>query len=335
MKRKTIITVLTTVAVVAIAMHAMFGSIMNNRSVEYVCIDSDDNRDSLINKVYDAAHPTTMLGFRMLVNLSDMKVHTGRYTVDPDMSMLKLFRNVRGHIQEPVRVVVPVTRTIGQLSGRLSSVLMHDSAEFNRAFCDEQRCAEYGFTPTTIPAAIIPDTYEFYWDTSVGVVLRALNKRYKSFWDSSRQASARELGLSPTEVSILASIVDAESDFNPEKPRIAGLYLNRLHRDLPLQSDPTVIFAIGDFGIHRVSQEQTRFKSPYNTYVNKGLPPGPIRIPSVAGIDAVLNAEKHDYLYMCAKEDFSGSHNFAVEYSEHLKNAAKYTQALNRHGITK
>lgn len=335
MTRKTIISAITAVAVITIASYSMFGGIMNNHSTTYVCIDADDDRDSVIEKIHESAHPTTMLGFRILATVTNLKVRTGRYQITPDMSMLKLFKNIRGHIREPLRVVVPVTRTMNQLAKRLSQELMPDSAAFAQAFNDSLTCAQFGFTPSTMAAFIIPDTYEFYWEADVMHVLNKLNRNYRSFWNENRLDLARKANLTPLQVSILASIVDAESDYAPEKPRIAGLYLNRLRDGQPLQSDPTVIFAIGNFNIHRVSNAQTRFSSPYNTYMNCGLPPGPIRIPSKEGIDAVLHAEKHNYKYMCAKEDFSGSHNFASSYAEHLDNAARYTRALNEHGIMK
>ena len=155
----------------------------------------------------------------------------------------------------------------------------------------------------------------------------------KSFWNTERQEQARQIALTPNEVMTLASIVDEETANNGEKPMIAGMYLNRLKTNMPLQADPTVKFALKQFELKRIYNKLTRFQSPYNTYINEGLPPGPIKIASIKGIDAVLNAVNHDYLYMCAKEDFSGTHNFAKTYAEHLKNAARYSKALNENGI--
>jgi UPF0755 protein len=160
-----------------------------------------------------------------------------------------------------------------------------------------------------------------------------MKKEHDKFWDKSRQAKATALGLNPNEVCTLASIIDEETSNNPEKPMIARMYLNRLKKGMPLQADPTVKFALKDFALKRIYHNMLNTDSPYNTYKNTGLPPGPIKVASVAGIDAVLNAPSHNYLYMCAKEDFSGTHNFASSYSEHLRNAAKYSKALNERGI--
>ena len=160
-----------------------------------------------------------------------------------------------------------------------------------------------------------------------------MKQEQQAFWEGNRKSKADALGMTPLEIMTLASIVDEETANNAEKPMVAGMYYNRLRQDMPLQADPTIKFALKQFDIRRIYNNMLRIKSPYNTYINTGLPPGPIRIPSVAGIDAVLNLIHHDYLYMCAKEDFSGTHNFARTYPEHLANAARYSKALNARGI--
>jgi UPF0755 protein len=164
-------------------------------------------------------------------------------------------------------------------------------------------------------------------------LIEKMKTESKFFWNAERTRKAKALGLTPDEVITLASIVDEETANNAEKPMIAGMYYNRYRQDMPLQADPTVKFALKDFEIKRIYNNMLDVESPYNTYRNKGLPPGPIRIPSVAGIDAVLNLVKHNYLYMCAKEDFSGYHNFAVTNAQHAANARRYQQALNQRGI--
>jgi UPF0755 protein len=179
----------------------------------------------------------------------------------------------------------------------------------------------------------IPETYEVYWTIGVEQLMERMKKESKFFWNAERTRKAKALGLTPDQVITIASIVDEETANNTEKPMIAGMYYNRYRKGMPLQADPTVKFALQDFEIKRIYNNMLDVDSPYNTYKNEGLPPGPIRIPSVAGIDAVLNLVKHNYLYMCAKEDFSGTHNFATTYDEHLKNAAKYSRALNARGI--
>jgi UPF0755 protein len=194
---------------------------------------------------------------------------------------------------------------------------------------------KYGFNKDNIYTMFIPNSYELYWNTSASQFFKRMNDEYLRFWNEERKAKATEIGLTPIQVSILAAIVDAEALHNDEMPMIAGLYLNRYHKGIRLQADPTVIFANKDFTIRRVLNKHLRINSPYNTYLVKGLPPGPIMMPSISAIDAVLSYKKHDYLYMCAKEDFSGYHNFAVTESEHQVNARKFQQALNRMNIKK
>lgn len=179
----------------------------------------------------------------------------------------------------------------------------------------------------------IPNTYDIYWNITTDAFLDRMQKESKTFWNEERTAKADKLKLTPEQVITMASIIDEETSNDGEKPMIAGMYFNRLKADMPLQADPTVKFAIGDFSLKRIYNNMLFINSPYNTYKNTGLPPGPIRIPTIAGIDAVLNMVHHDYFYMCAKEDFSGKHNFAKTYSEHLSNAAKYSAALNNRGI--
>jgi len=185
----------------------------------------------------------------------------------------------------------------------------------------------------SLPSLFVPNTYEVYWNISPSQLMQRMIKEHDRFWDGERTAKASALGLTVNQVCTLASIIDEETANVGEKPMIAGMYLNRLKQDMPLQADPTVKFAMKNFGARRIYYDMLTFDSPYNTYRNTGLPPGPIKIASVKGIDAVLNAVQHDYLYMCAKEDFSGTHNFATTYQEHLQNAARYSKALNQRGI--
>ncbi|NJM16447.1 MAG: endolytic transglycosylase MltG [Bacteroidales bacterium] len=201
------------------------------------------------------------------------------------------------------------------------------------AFRDTALVDSLGFNAQTFPAMFIPNTYELYWTvTAKGFIVR-MHKEYQQFWDRNRTEKLQRSGLSQLEVSALAAIVDEETRFNSEKPRVAGVYVNRLKKGMKLQADPTVKFAVGNFNIKRVLHAHLAVASPYNTYKNYGLPPGPIRIPSIAGIDAVLNYEKHEYIYFCANADFSGKHAFAKTLAQHNANAAKYRRALNRNKI--
>jgi UPF0755 protein len=198
---------------------------------------------------------------------------------------------------------------------------------------DSTYCDALGFTPETVLTMFLPNTYEMYWNIGEEKFVSKMKREYLNFWNSDRNAKAQALGLSPIEVSVLASIVEEESAVVDEYPMIAGLYLNRLSKGMPLQADPTVKFALGDFGLRRILHKHLEVDSPYNTYKNIGLPPGPLRIPSIKAIDAVLNRVEHNYLYMCAKEDLSGTHNFAVTLAQHTANARRYQAALNRRGI--
>jgi UPF0755 protein len=220
-----------------------------------------------------------------------------------------------------------------RLAGALSKRLMLDSATIACTLIDSAYCAKLGYNTQTIPAMFVPNTYEVYWNISIDKLLERMKKEHTVFWNYERMHKAEAIGLTPDEVCTLASIIDEETANNAEKPMIAGMYLNRLNEGMPLQADPTVKFALGDFAIKRIRHGMLTTDSPYNTYMYEGLPPGPIKVASIKGIDAVLNRVSHHYLYMCAKEDFSGTHNFAVTYKEHLQNAARYSKALNERGI--
>jgi UPF0755 protein len=192
---------------------------------------------------------------------------------------------------------------------------------------------QYGYSPETIACLFIPDTYEVFWTSSFDDFMKKMQKANKRYWNKKRISEAAALGMTPIQAGILASIVYGESKESAEQARIAGVYWNRFRTGMPLQADPTIVFAWKDFTIKRVTGKYTAIKSPFNTYRNIGLPPGPISIPPVDVIDKVLHLEKHEYMYFCAKEDFSGFHNFAVTYPEHLINAAKYQAALDARKI--
>lgn len=301
----------------------------------YIYIDRDDDIDSVMRKIGETNCDASLTAFDWLTAYSkyDEHIRPGRYEVNDTMTTMQLFRDLRNHHSKPIMMVVPSVRTLDLMASRLALQLMIDSTEIATLFQDSVLWAKMGYTKASFPSLFIPNTYEVYWETTAENLIDRLGKEHDKFWNTTRTEQANQIGLTPEEVATLASIVDSETANDAEKPRIAGLYINRLNRGIPLQSDPTVIYAVGDFSIRRVLNAHLLTPSPYNTYLNKGLPPGPIRIPSIAGINAVLNYEHHDYLYMCAKEDFSGTHNFATTYAEHMANARRYTQALNKRGI--
>ncbi|MFW5890343.1 MAG: endolytic transglycosylase MltG, partial [Marinilabiliaceae bacterium] len=261
------------------------------------------------------------------------KIKAGHYVFQDDMNNNELVNMLRGGMQTPVKVTFNNVRTKEEFAGKISNTIEPDSVELLKALNDTTLLEKFDFTPTTVTAMLIPNTYELWWNTNAESFLERMHREYNNFWNEQRLAKADSIGLTPVEVATLASIVEEETIKEDEKKKIAGLYINRLNKGLKLQADPTIRFAMGDFTIKRVLDNDLRIESPYNTYVNKGLPPGPIRIPSVSGIKAVLDYEDHDFLYMCAREDFSGYHHFAKTLRQHNINARKYREALRQRGI--
>jgi UPF0755 protein len=263
------------------------------------------------------------------------KVRPGRYRIKTGMSNLELVNLLASGKQEAVKFTFNNIRLKKELAGKVGRNLEADSLQMETILGDDVFWKKYGFTPDNCMVLFLPDTYEFWWNTDAKEFIDKMAKEYKKFWTDERKAKAKTIGLSQAEVSILAAIVEKESNKSDERPTIAGVYMNRLNKGMKLQADPTVVFALGDFTIKRVLNSDTQIDSPYNTYKYAGLPPGPICLPSKNSIDAVLNYKRHTYIYFCAKEDFSGYHNFATTYDQHLKNAAKFQKALNERGINR
>ena len=260
-------------------------------------------------------------------------IHPGHYVLKNGMNNNQLVNLLRGGLQTPVKVTFNNIRDVDQLAGRIATQIEADSASISHLLHNQEYINQLGFNDRTIPALFLPNTYEFYWNTDAeGFVVRMFQE-YNKFWNEERKQQAQSKGLTPIQVSTLASIVNKETNMSDEMPRVAGVYINRLKNNWLLQADPTLVFAWNDYSIKRVLDRHKEIESPYNTYKYAGLPPGPICIPSVAAIKAVLNAEDHHYFYFCAKEDFSGYHNFAKTLAEHNRNATKYQQALNQRGI--
>lgn len=257
---------------------------------------------------------------------------TGSYVVRPGDKAWSVANRLRSGSQTPVRVTFNNVRLLDDLAGKVSARFEWDAALFLAAA--DSVLPGLGFKGREqYPAAFVPDTYEFYWTDSPVKVVGALAAERNRFWNDERRAKAGSLGLTPVEVATLASIVEEETSKSDEKPKVARLYMNRLAKGMKLQADPTVKFALGDFTLRRLFEKHLGVSSPYNTYAVAGLPPGPIRIPERATMEAVLSAPEHPYLYMCARPDFSGYHNFAADYAAHQKNAAAYRAELNRLNI--
>ncbi len=323
------------ILVIALPFYFFFRSVSTLDETHYLYIDADDTQDSVINKIKPIALPTSMAGLQTLLRHAGYEDHikTGRYAIKPGEGAITIFRHLRSGQQESLHLTIPEVRTMDRLAAVLGKRLMIDSATIASALYSQEVTTKLGYDTCTIAAMFIPNTYDIYWNISIDGLLERMQKEHDRFWNADRKAKAAQIQLTPNEVATLASIIDEETANNAEKPMIAGMYMNRLKENMPLQADPTIKFALKDFALKRIYNKLLKVDSPYNTYVHEGLPPGPIKIASIKGTDAVLNYVNHDFLYMCAKEDFSGTHNFAKTYPEHLKNAAKYTKALNEKGI--
>ena len=303
----------------------------------YLYIADSSSFEDVVLNLQQNAKVVNSSAFRQVAGLLHYgaKIRPGRYELKTGMNNFQLVRILRSGRQTPVQLSFNNIRTKEQLAGRLGSQLMADSLSISNLLNDTAFLRTYNLNPSTSVTLFIPNTYEVFWNTNAAELFERMNKEYNKFWTEERKAKAALIPLSLTEVSTLASIVEEESNNKAERPMIAGLYINRLKMDMPLQADPTLKFAMGDFGLKRILLQHILKISPYNTYRNHGLPPGPIRVVSPAAIDAVLNYSKHNYVFMCAKETLNGEHNFAVSYSEHQANAKKYQKALNELKIFK
>jgi len=262
-------------------------------------------------------------------------IYPGRYKLTNGMSNNKLLDLLRSGKQEPVKVVFNNVRTKEQLAGKIAKQIEADSISIMRLLKDKDFIGKYDLNIATISCIFLPNTYEFWWNTSAEKFIDRMNNEYKKFWNEKRLSKAKVLNLTKEDVVTIASIVDEETYKKDEMDDIAGVYINRLRKRMPLQADPTIKFALGDFTVKRILKKHLDIDSPYNTYKFYGLPPGPISIPSIDAIDAVLNYKEHDYLYFCASADFSGYHVFAKTLSQHNVNARAYQRALNKEKIYK
>lgn len=261
------------------------------------------------------------------------RVLPGRYRIYDDMGNNDLINLLRSGVQDPVNVTFNNIRTKEQLAGAVASYIEADSLSIITLLNDPEIMQEFDLTTETAVLLFIPNTYEFFWNTSARQLLDRMNREHNAFWTRRRLQQAEKIGMTPIEVAIMASIVRQETSKRDEMGTIAGVYVNRIKRNIPLQADPTVVFAVGDFSINRVLNRHLAIDSPYNTYKYPGLPPGPISLPEPYIIDAVLNYEDHEYVFFCARDDFSGYHAFAKTYSEHLQNARRYQRTLNERRI--
>lgn len=303
----------------------------------YLYIPTNSDFNDVVQKLEERELVKDIESFRWVAEKKNYvhAIQPGRYKIEKGMSNNKLVNLLRSGHQEPMNLIFNNVRTKEQLASKVSSQIEADSAEIVRLLNNDTYLSEFDFSSQTVYAMFIPNTYEFWWNTDAKGFIKRMHKEYQRFWNEARRTKAEKIDFSPIEVSTLASIVDEETLRDQEMPKIAGVYINRLERGMRLQADPTIKFAIGDFTIKRVLKKHLEIDSPYNTYKNRGLPPGPIAIPSIEAIEAVLDYEKHRYLYFCAKPDFSGYHNFAKTHYQHILNAREYQRALNQERIWK
>lgn len=326
--------VITVIAVAAIAACALTWALTrHDGSPQWIFLPRNASVDAVADSLRSALgekEGNRVFSLWKLQGGKPEKAH-GAYRVETGQSALRTARRIATGAQTPVRLTFNNIRTIDQLADRIGQIMECQADSFLHSA--DTVLATRGFTEPEYVAAFLPDTYEMYWTARPDAIVRRLLSYRDNFWTPERRAQAQALGLTPAQVATLASIVEEESNKTDEYPKIARLYLNRLSRGMRLQADPTVKFATGNFDLRRVRGRHLSLKSPYNTYQNEGLPPGPIRLADRRAIDAVLSAPEYPYLYMCARSDFSGYHDFASDYQTHRANARRYQQALNRRSI--
>lgn len=335
--KKTLITILS-LAIVASAAAAVWAYISFKGNAVKQSAELYVSKRSNYTELIDSLKPK--IGHHFAFDLYAKRLELersfkpGHYELKDGMSVIEIVRMIKLGLQTPVNVTMNNVKTPAYLAGKLAKQIDADSVEIVTALTDNKKAKELGFdNPLTMFSIFLPNTYEFYWTVSPEDFVDRMYKEYKRFWENGRDQKRQRTKLSRVEVSTLASIVYEETRKVDEMPRIAGVYINRLRKGIPLQADPTIKYAMQDFGLRRILYRHLKYESPYNTYINRGLPPSPICMPSIQAIDAVLNYEQHDYIFFCARPTFDGYHNFARTLSEHNANARAYQRELNRRKI--
>lgn len=310
-----------------------FGDLVSDNTTVY--IEDGETIGTLAERL--AAEGYIRHPMRLKVTAAALKatgpLSAGRYDLRPGMNARSVVSLIKSGNQTPLNITFNNIRTLPQFAASLGRQFHCDSAAFASALTSDSIASVYGFRTEEFIGMFIPNTYQFYWTVSPEAFVERMNREYSNFWNDTRKSKLRRTGLTAKEVAALASIIDEETARTDEMAAIAGVYINRLRLGMPLQADPTVKYALGDFSLKRILNRHLKTDSPYNTYIYRGLPHGPIRMPSIAAIDAVLDYKEHDYLYFCARADFSGYHSFARTLAEHSRNARAYTNELNRRGI--
>lgn len=312
---------------------ALWGSNVNIPAEEKaIFIPSNSSFEDVVRILNDSSLLVSESSFRTVAGLmryNKDKVPAGKYTIKKGMSNRDLITKIRSGDQDPQKVVINNIRLLSDLAGKASRYFETDSLTFLSYLSRPETASEYGFNLDNFMTMFIPNTYEMFWTSTPDKFVMRMKKEYDQFWTPENIEKIKKHNLDKTQTYIVASIVEKESNYDPERPTIAGVYLNRLKTGEKLQADPTVVFSTGDFNIQRVLYSHLEIDSPYNTYKYAGLPPGPICMPSLASLEAVINAENHEYMFFCAKADNSGVHVFAKDYADHQKNAAAFAKWMN------
>lgn len=305
-------------------------NILPQKEAKVIVIPNGATFKSVQAQLHDGHYVDDLVSFSFLAKLMNYNdaVKPGRYVLEANMTNIQAIRLLRSGNQMPVNITFNNVRTLDELAEKITHKLTLTPEAFEAGLVQFTMTNRYGFTHDNVMAMFIPNTYQVYYNLSADDLLERMQQEYDNYWTDERKQKAATVGLTPIEVSILASIVQAETIKKDEAKIIAGLYLNRLKKGIPLQADPTLKFALKDFSLKRILNGHKEVESPYNTYKYAGLPPGPINMPELNALNAVLDYQHNDYVYMCAKEDFSGYHNFTSDYNQHLKNAARYQKAL-------
>lgn len=333
MKSRKIIWFVLLIVILIIAYCAwnIFGPVIHNPDKKYLYISTGSRYENVKEKLLKNDFISSTFWFDKIAGYADYpkKVKAGKYKITNGMSLYHLVKMLRSGKQEPVNLVITKLRTKQDLAKKIASQFETDSLAVISFLQDPDSVAQFNVDTNNLMTIVIPNTYTYFWNTSVENIFRKLYKGEQDFWTSERKEKAGKLGLSPTQVYILASIVEEETTKENDKGNIASVYINRLKKGMRLAADPTVKFALNDFSLKRIYQKHLQFSSPYNTYLNAGLPPGPICTPSIKTIDAVLNSPETNYLFFVAKPDFSGYSNFASNYQQHQVFAKAYQKALD------
>ena len=331
--RLPLIFILIFAALLLVVLFNVFGP--SGKKDQFLYVHTGSDYATLLATLKEGAFINNVTAFDMMAKQVGLPshMHPGKYQVKWGMSNYELLKKLRNGRQVPVKLVINKVRTEKDLISLIASKIEADSQSLSAILHDPDYVSGFGMDTNTIMCAFIPNTYEMYWNTTADKAFRKIHDYYRHFWTEERRKLAADHGLNPVKATIMASIVEEETNVAADKLNIASVYQNRIKKGMKLQADPTVKFAIGDFAIHRVTGAMLKTQSPYNTYQNEGLPPGPICTPSPSSIDAVLNAPQTNYIYFCAKADLSGASVFAATDAEHLLNARLYQQALNARGI--